>query len=149
VPLRASYWDGTRWLTNALDSCTTLPNQRSNLAIGNQAGTLTAANYGSAKVPNAALTLSGGLGAIVMAAPNAGTSGSADIALNLNATATTTDVSCNTTHPATIAGAGLPWLQGQWGGSAGCPSTIFDRDPNARIRFGTSKAPYLYLRERY
>ena len=149
VPLRASYWDGTRWLTNALDSCTTLPNQRSNVAIGNQAGTLTAANYGSTKVPNTALTLSGGLGTIVMAAPNAGTSGSADIALNLNATGTTTDISCNTTHPATIAGAGLPWLQGQWGGSAACPSTIFDRDPNARIRFGSPKAPYLYLRERY
>jgi hypothetical protein len=147
VPLRAMYWSGTAWVTNAADSCTTLPNQRDNLAIGNHQGTLTAANYGSAKAPSAALTLSNGLGTIVLATPDAGTTGSADIALNL--TGTTTDVSCNTTHPATASGASLPWLQGKWGGSAACTSTLYDRDPNARVKFGSPKAPYIYLRERY
>ncbi len=147
VPVRAMYWSGTAWVTHAADSCTTLPNQRDNLAIGNQQGTLTALNYGSAKVPSAALALSSGLGTIILAAPDAGTAGSADIALNL--TGTTTDVSCNTTHPATTSGASLPWLQGKWGGSAACTSTLYDRDPNARVRFGSSKAPYIYLRERY
>lgn len=147
VPLRAMYWSGTAWVTNAADSCTTLPNQRNNLAIGNQQGTLTAANYDSSKVPSAALTLSSGLGTIVLAAPNAGTAGSADIALNL--TGTTTDVSCNTTHPATASGASLPWLQSKWGGSPACTSTLYDRDPNARIKFGSPKAPFIYLRERY
>ena len=149
VPLRAMYWNGTAWVTNTIDSCTTIPNQRDNLAIGNQQGTLTAANYGAAKVPVAALPLANGLGTIVLAAPDAGTSGSADIALNLNPAATTIDVSCNTTHPPTISGANLPWLQGRWGGSAACPSVLYDRDPNARIRFGSPKAPYIYLRERY
>ena len=149
VPLRAMYWNGTAWVTNTIDSCTMIPNQRDNLAIGNQQGTLTAANYGAAKVPAAALPLANGLGTIVLAAPNAGTSGSADIALNLNSTATTIDLSCNTTHPPTISGANLPWLQGRWGGSAACPSVLYDRDPNARVRFGSPKVPYIYLRERY
>jgi MSHA biogenesis protein MshQ len=149
VPMRAMYWNGSGWVTNADDSCTTLPNQRDNLAIGNHLGTLTAGNYGSGKVPSAALTLGSGRGTIVLAAPNAGTSGSADIALNLNPAATTVDVSCNTTHPPTISGANLPWLQGKWGGSIACPSTLYDRDPSARIKFGSPKAPYIYLRERY
>lgn len=149
VPVRAMYWNGSGWVTNVDDSCTTLPNQRDNLAIGNHLGTLTAVNYGSGKVPSAGLTLGGGRGTIVLAAPNAGTSGSADIALNLNPAATTIDVSCNTTHPATISGANLPWLQGKWGGSIACPSTLYDRDPGARIKFGSPKAPYIYLRERY
>jgi len=147
VPLKAMYWNTTGWLTNTADSCTVLPNQRSNLAIGNWAGTLTALNYDSTRVPNAALALVGGLGTIVLAAPAAGTRGSVDLALNL--TSTTTDASCNTTHPATATGASLPWLQGRWGGSVACPSTLYDRDPNARTTFGSPKSPYIYLRERY
>ena len=52
------------------------------------------------------------------------------------------------THPAST-GANLPWLQGKWGGSTACPSTLYDRDPNARATFGSPRAPYIYLRERY
>ena len=140
--IRDRYWNTNGWATNTLDACTTLPNQSNNLAIGNHQGTLTAANYGSSKVPSAALTLAAGTGTIVLAVPAAGTTGSADIALNL--TATPTDVSCNPTHPATISGANLPWLQGNWCGAAG-----YVRDPGARIKFGSPKAPYIYLRERY
>jgi MSHA biogenesis protein MshQ len=142
VPLRAMYWNGTAWVTNTVDSCTTITNQRDNFAIGNQQGTLTAGNYGATKVPAAALPLINGLGTLVLAAPNAGTSGGLDIALNLGATAG--DANCiGGGFPAATAGASLAWLRGKWCG------TDFARDPNVRVRFGSPKAPYIYLRERY
>lgn len=142
VPLRAMYWNGTAWVTNTFDSCTTIPNQRNNFAIGNQQGTLTAGNYGATKIPAAALPLINGLGTLVLAAPNAGTSGGLDIALNLGATAG--DANCiGGGFPAATAGASQAWLRGKWCG------IDFTRDPNARVRFGSPKAPYIYLRERY
>jgi hypothetical protein len=42
----------------------------------------------------------------------------------------------------------MPWLQGFW--SSTCNGTpAWAQDPNARIRAGSPKAPYIYLRERY
>jgi hypothetical protein len=35
----------------------------------------------------------------------------------------------------------MPWLQFAW-----CNTKL---DPNARVKFGAAKAPYIYLRERY
>ena len=141
VPVRAMYWTGTTWATNTLDSCTTIP--AGTIAIGN------VKPPASPLAPTATLpvTLSNGASTLVLTQGATKYVASADIALNL--TATTTDVSCNTTHPTPTAGANLPWLQGKWGGSTACPSTLYDRDPNARITFGSPKAPYIYLRERY
>jgi hypothetical protein len=141
VPVRAMYWTGTAWSTNTLDACTTI--SAGTIAIGN------VKPPASLLAPTATLpvTLSNGASTLVLTQGATKYAGSADIALNL--TATTTDVSCNTTHPATAAGASLPWLPGKWGGSTACPSTLYDRDPNARITFGSPKAPYIYLRERY
>jgi hypothetical protein len=141
VPVRAMYWTGTTWPTNTLDSCTTIP--AGTIAIGN------VKPPASPLAPTATLpvTLSNGASTLVLTQGATKYVASADIALNL--TGTTTDVSCNTTHPTPTAGANLPWLQGKWGGSTACPSTLYDRDPNARITFGSPKAPYIYLRERY
>jgi hypothetical protein len=41
--------------------------------------------------------------------------------------------------------AAQPWLQGRWSGAG----TAFTENPVARIKFGSPKAPYIYLRERY
>ncbi|MDP2822678.1 MAG: LamG domain-containing protein [Sulfuritalea sp.] len=141
VPLRAMYWNTNGWATNASDSCTTIP--AGTIAIGN------VKPPASPLAPTATLpvTLSGGLSTIVFTQGATKYVGSADIALNL--TGTTTDISCNTSHPATTSGASLPWLQGKWGGGIACPSTLYDRDPNARVSFGSPKVPYIYMRERY
>ena len=141
VPLRAMYWNTTGWVTHASDSCTSIP--AGTIAIGN------VKPPANPLAPTASLpvTLSGGQSTIVFTQGATKYVGSADIALNL--TATTTDVSCNTTHPATAGGASLSWLQGKWGGSIACPSTLYDRDPSARVRFGSPKAPFIYQRERY
>jgi hypothetical protein len=42
----------------------------------------------------------------------------------------------------------MPWLQGFWSSSCGA-IPAWQQDPNARIRLGSPKAPYIYLRERY
>lgn len=128
VEYRAEYWDGTRWTTNAADNCTTLVN--ANVAPGG----LTVGNVG---------TLTGGIGFITF---NTAAAGSYDIAVNLNASGS--DSSCNAAHGGTAAN--RPWLQGFWSAPANCNSVAaWAQDPNARIRLGSPKAPYIYLRERY
>jgi hypothetical protein len=132
VPVRAMYLKTApgQFATNDLDNCT--PLAAGNVAIGNFKAPLAGLAIGTIN------PITGGLGSIVLTKP--GVTGSADIALNLTNTAT--DASCNTSHPATT-GANLSWLQGNWCGAG------FDKDPNARVKFGSPKAPYIYLRERY
>ena len=131
VEYRAEYWNGTRWMTNTDDSS-------SGIAANNVAITTGgSAVYGSP-------TFGNGVGFITF---NTAGAGSYDIALNLGATGG--DASCNAAgFPAATEGANMPWLRGYWSGS--CNSIpAWQQDPNARIRLGSPKAPYIYLRERY
>ena len=77
---------------------------------------------------------------MTLAKPSPAATGIVDLALNLGVTGTANDLSCNANSPATTA-ANLPWLQFAW-----CSGKL---DPNARVKFGSPKAPYIYLRERY
>lgn len=127
VEYRAEYWNG-RWQINTLDSSTSL-------AVANVAsGGLTVSGVGS---------LANGVGFITFATAAAGVY---DIAVNLNNAGV--DTSCNTAHAGT-AGA-KTWLQGFWGAPTSCGGVAaWAQDPNARIRLGSPRAPYIYLRERY
>jgi hypothetical protein len=130
VEYRTEYWDGNHWLTNTVDtSC-------SGIAPANVAtGGLTIAGSPS---------FSNGAGFITF---NTEAAGSYDIAINLGATGTANVHSCNATNPPTTA-ANMPWLQGYW--SSNCNTTpAWAQDPNARIKLGSPKAPYIFLRERY
>ncbi|MEW6164182.1 MAG: DUF6701 domain-containing protein [Pseudomonadota bacterium] len=127
VEYRAEYWDGNRWLANTLDSTTAIV--AGNIATGGLA-------------VNSVGALTNGVGTIIF---NTAGAGSYDIAFNLGSG--TADTSCNTAHPATT-GANLPWLQGYWSGSCGT-TPAWQQDPSARVRLGASRAPYIYLRERY
>ncbi|MBA3034056.1 MAG: LamG domain-containing protein [Gammaproteobacteria bacterium] len=136
VPVRAEYFKGTGWLLNTLDdSCTTIP--AAALARGN------VLPPASLLAPTATLpvTLSSGQSNIILTQGATKYVGSVDLALNLRSGAGN-DQSCVTwgTTPVTT-GADLPWLQFPW-----CGGKL---DPAARIRFGSPKAPYIYLRERY
>ncbi|MBI5897662.1 MAG: hypothetical protein HZB40_00355 [Rhodocyclales bacterium] len=129
VPAVAEYYNGAQWTANAADSCTSVPAAAVGLSGGMAASTSASA-----------VTLSGGTGTLTLAKPSPSAAGTVDLALNLGATGTTNDVSCNASSPATTA-ANLPWLQFAW-----CAGKL---DPNARVKFGSPKAPYIYLRERY
>ena len=128
VEYRAEYWNGNRWATNTLDSSNPI------LAANVATGGLTV---------NGLTALSNGSGFITF---NTAAAGSYDIALNLNAAGS--DTSCNAMHGG--AAANKPWLQGYWSAPANCGGVAaWAQDPNARIRLGSSRAPYIYLRERY
>jgi len=129
VPVRAEYFNGTTWALNAADSCTSLLASAFALSGGIAANTSAAA-----------VALSGGSGTLTLAKPSPVATGSVDVAANLGVTGTPADVSCNASNPPTTA-ANMAWLQFPW-----CAGKL---DPNARVRFGSPKAPYIYLRERY
>lgn len=131
VEYRAEYWDGNRWATNTLDT-------------GASATSIVAGNIATGGLAVSALTgLNAGVGYITF---NTAAAGSYDIALDLNASGV--DTSCNAAHAG--APANKRWLQGYWSTPANCGGVAaWAQDPNARIRLGSPRAPYIYLRERY
>lgn len=128
LPLRAEYFNGTSWALNTLDNCTSLPDNVIALSGGISANTSAAA----------VASLNAGRGTLTLAKPGPVATGSVDVALNLGAAGT--DSSCNAVPPPSFAG-NRQWLQFPW-----CAGKL---DPNARVKFGSPKAPYIYLRERY
>lgn len=147
VPVRAEYFNGGVWTLNSNDSCTAV--SAATVALGNvtpAASSSLAVSVpptGVATVP--AATLMGGVTNLRIT-PSTKGAGSVDLALNLGNGVTGTNW-CGTWTVAPVGGAtpspGLLYLSGNWCGTAS------DRVPNARIRFGSPKAPYIYLRERY
>ncbi len=131
VEYRAEYWDGNRWATNTLDT-------------GASATSIVAGNITTGGLTLNALTgLNGGIGYLTF---NTAAAGSYDIAFDLNASGV--DTSCNAAHAGTPAD--KPWLQGHWTAPANCGGVAaWAQDPNARIRLGSPRAPYIYLREQY
>ena len=159
VPVTALYWNGTKWARNTEDSCTRLhvalnttpaPATESSLAVGHYKAQLTSGEVSikelQAPAPEAPmLRLTDGQASIRFEPPGAGKFGSAEVALNLNPAATPAASSCVNwaSAPNTTAGADLTYLRGAW-----CNNT-YDKDPHARITFGTPKSQFLYMRERY
>jgi hypothetical protein len=147
VEFRAEYWDGNRWTTNTLDTTTTLASN--NIAIGNKV------SLGALVPTTPSITQfsagAGGVGFITF--PSTQAVGSFDIALDLRSGATAAQISrltaCEASpwdaagNPTNTTGANLVYLTGMWCGSS------YDRYPAARIKLGSPKAPYIYLRERY
>lgn len=130
VDYRLEYWDGTRWTANTVDSWAPF-------VAGN-------VYDGGLGAPSSVTGPTGGTGVITF---NTAAVGSFDIAVNLNAAGN--DTSCNVTgHGGTAAN--KPWLQGFWSAKASCNNTDpWLQDPNARVKLGSPKAPYIYYRERY
>ena len=138
VPVRALYWNGSGWQSNSQDNCTTIP--AGSLVFGNYRGAL------SSTTSPGSPTLSGGTALLTVNNPLA-EKGSVDLSINLGAPppATSQDASCITWSPAVADStrADLAWLRGNWCGGS------FDKDPNARLRFGASRSPFIFLREMY
>jgi uncharacterized repeat protein (TIGR01451 family) len=128
---RVEYWDGSRWSLNVADGSTIILSGGAALSGGIAANTCFLANPPPANPTNAAclaasplVTLTGGKGEWVVFDRITPVAGYADLAVNLATT---------------------PWLLGYWSGSG----TGYNENPVARVRFGSPKAPYIYLRERY
>lgn len=136
VPVQTEFYTGSGWNLNGADSCTAIPLNA--LVTSNVTGP---APVLAVATPNP-LVMNQGKATLIFNAP--GTAGRFDLAADLNAAGA--DTSCNAAHGG--AAANMPWLQGFW--SANCNGTpAWAQDPNARIRAGSPKSPYIYLRERY
>lgn len=131
----AQHWNGSAFVTNGLDNCTSFV--AATIALGNLQGTLAA----PAVVVNA---INNGVGSITLT-PSSG-AGSADLAVNLGGTLNM----CPTWTPSSAPAGASPdrsYLRGKWCGNA------YDHDPAARATFGISggsaKKGMIYLRENY
>lgn len=128
---RAEYWAGMGWLLNADDATTTIPASGMTASGGIAANTCFLTNPPPSGPTNASclggsplVTFAGGQGGWVVFDRTIPLVGHVDLAISL---------------------AAMPWLRGRWSGAA----TGYTEDPVARVRFGSPRAPYIYLRERY
>ena len=137
IPMQAQYWNGTGFVTNTLDNCTTIV--LNNVAKGNPMPlgfTVGAPVVGGA--------FSAGVGSLQLPKPAGGARGSVDVSVNL--TNGSAGASCTAGMPAST-GANKAYLQGLW-----CtPPGTYASDPTARATFGVYKGAdrFIYQRENY
>jgi MSHA biogenesis protein MshQ len=133
VPMRLEYWNGTGFITNPQDSCTSIP--AANVTLGGYTGSLGA---GETAFPAGAFSFSLGLATTsTLSAPGPTNPGSVAVTVAL--------------------GAPFTHLRGRWNDGAdgdSDPATFYDDNAAARATFGlygTDKAPnrFIYSRENY
>ncbi|MFZ6750722.1 DUF6701 domain-containing protein [Undibacterium sp. Ren11W] len=143
IPMKLQYWNGAGWVTNTLDTCSTVA--ASNFSLSFPGGTTGKPNNLAAC--ETALSLAGATPGqtISLSAPGTGNNGWTDVTLNL---ATASGNQCTAVGAAGSAALGLgwPWLQFHWTG----PGTAL-QNPSARATFGIYKnaGEFIYLRELY
>ncbi len=137
VLMEAQYFNGTIFVTNTADNCTSIA-----------AGTVTMAFNGNLAACETAVTNAGALSAgrrtVVLPAPGTGNDGAADLRINLAAVSGNACTAVGGAGPASTSAA-RPWLQGNWTGTA------FDDDPTARATFGTFRgsSEVIFIRENF
>jgi MSHA biogenesis protein MshQ len=131
VPVQAEYYNGTNWMINTSDTCTTITAGSVTASNGIATNTCfltnprpSAPTNASCQASSPAMTTAAGVGSWYVFDKTTPQVGYTDLTINLSAT---------------------PWLLGRWSGSG----TSYTENPIARIKFGSPKAPYIYLRERY
>lgn len=145
MPLELQYYNGTSFVRNTLDTCTSF--SAANVNLINYQGGINATNMGLSHV-TAVVPFAAGLGSVTLSKPSpAPTSlGSLDLILNLGSIGA--PITCPTATPTnplgTSTSAAKPYLSGNW-----CSAAAYDRDPSARATFGVYKSPLIYRRENY
>lgn len=124
MPMSAEFWDGSSWVTNAADSCTTLasPVVESGLELNLDNNGTTMATLNSPLVS--------GDGGLILSAPGITHAGYADITI-INSPA---------------------WLDFNWDGAdQDNDGNLFDDNPRARGTFGVyeGNSRFIYIRELY
>ena len=154
VPIETQYWSGGAFVTNTLDSCTSIP--RSAVALGSYTGALSPAPNCLTFVQQNPISFAGGAGTLTLAAPSGGASGSLLLTPNLGTASTGSFCSAAgvvPTSPATAAGLG--YLLGRWDDAANPDAnanTGYDDKPSARAAFGlygSQPGNFIYFRENY
>lgn len=123
----AQYWNGSSFVTNTDDVCT---------AVNFNTGTIAASTSPKPTAKNSSTTLSNGVGALMLNA-----SAASNVAIKMGAS----DNNC--VSATSSAGTPLNALSGYLGGVS-CSSS-YDKDPSARLTFGTLRSPYIYRAEKF
>lgn len=129
IPLEAQYWNGTAYILNQLDNCSTIP--IGSIAMGNYKNSLNACETLVGYSTGSGLFVNGASSNLRLTKPGAGNQGSVDLSINLNAASGNT---CTSAAQSLASNANLPWL---------------GANPAARATFGIYKTPIIYMRENY
>lgn len=147
LPVAAQYFNGTGFVLNADDGCTSFA--KSAVQFGNFQRNLAACET-FLPTAVASVTLSGGKAALELSRPGSGNTGSVDLTPGLASPDTGTScVSVTATATAgSAAGVDLTWLRSNWNPAS--PAS-YDRNPTGRAVFGTPSVPreLIFSRENY
>src|SRR6267143_48067 len=147
LPLETQYWNGTVFVTNAADSCTTLAG--ANIMLSNPQGGFTVPPGSCTTGATNPGSFSNGRGNLIMAKPSGGVVGSADLTVNLGTTAsgnTCVGVSSVAGGSSVVhSAASKTYLQGAWTGGT------YTVNPSARATFGVYKGSdeVIFIRENF
>jgi hypothetical protein len=141
VPIETQYWNGSAFVRNTLDGCTTLA--RANFTLSSYTLNLNACET---RVSQASVSFTGGTGTMSLAAPGVANNGLVLITPNLGSTASGNY--CDTVGGAELAAtaANQSYLQGAWSGAT------YDSNPSLRAAwglFGSQPQNFIYQRENY
>lgn len=128
IPIQAQYWEGTAFVTNTADNCTSLA--AGNIGITTTLSGITATTGGA---------FVSGVGTLSLSKPSPTATGYADVCVDLGP-----DPGVGTACSAAMAN--RIYLQGQW-----APGANYDNDPVARATYGVYKGAteFIYMRENY
>jgi hypothetical protein len=154
VPIETQYWTGTVFVTNTLDSCTSLP--RNAIQLGSYTGNITPAPNCVTFVQQNPVTFASGVGTLRLAPPTGGAGGSVLLTPNLGATTTGSFCSAaGVVQTSPTGAAGLSYLLGRWDDASnpdGNANTSYDDKPGARAAFGlygSQPSNFIFFRENY
>src|SRR3989441_6028181 len=149
LPLETQYWNGTVFVTNAADSCTTLAG--ANIMLSNPQGGFTVPPGSCTTGASDPVIFSNGRGnspglnspGLIMAKPSGGAVGSFDLTVNLGTTASGN--TCVGGSSVTHSAASKTYLQGAWTGGT------YTVNPFARATFGVYKGSdeVIFIRENF
>jgi len=129
VPLESQYWNGSSYIRNQQDNCTTIP--ASSIAMANYKNNLSACETQLGYTSGTGTLVNGVSKYLRLTKPGAGNNGSVDLTINLT---TASGSTCNTSTASAATSASIPWL---------------GLNPISRATFGIYKTPIIYMRENF
>lgn len=145
VSLEVQHFNGTGFVPNTADSCTTL--LKTDLMFRNFQKNLSACET-SLTTPAASVRLAAGRATLTLARPVAGGDGRTDGSVDLmpRLSGAVSGNACVNASVVSATNAGKPWLQFDWAGTGS-----YDQNPTGRISFGLARKAdqFIFFREVY
>jgi MSHA biogenesis protein MshQ len=129
IPLEAQYWNGSSYVRNQQDSCTTVP--ASSISMSNYRNNLSACETRIGYLSGTGNLSNGVSRYLRLSKPGAGNNGSVDLTVNMSSVSGKT---CVTATESNATSANIPWL---------------GASPATRATFGIYKTPIIYMRENF